>query len=200
MNATATASSRPAAPLSAPPPKSRRVSWEVFQQRYLTREDGYTYEWVDGRVEKRKNQQHFFIQGNLTKLFNLLFFEKKATGQLIAEGDMFFAGNHRRPDMAYLDGSQIAKMAKVEAAIPAFVIEIVSKNDQVHLLHQKMRDYRAAGVQVVWHVLPGLEEVHVFSGPALGQVAICCGQDRCTVAPVLPDFALPAADIFKIIE
>lgn len=34
--------------------KGRRISWEDFKRKYLSREDGYKYEWVNGAVEKTK--------------------------------------------------------------------------------------------------------------------------------------------------
>ena len=180
----------------------KTVSWEAFQRKYLTREDAYKYEWVDGQVEKTKSAmdpRQFFIQDNLTKLFNRLFFNGKVTGQLIAEGDMFFANNHRRPDLAYLDAGQIALMAQGGQTTPQFLIEIISTNDQINLLHKKMRDYRNAGVQVVWHILPELEEVHVFTGKLLKKSQVCMGGDLCSAAPVLPDFCLSAKDIFTVV-
>lgn len=184
-----------------PAKNPKTVSWEVFQRKYLNREDAFKYEWVDGQVEKTKSTmdpRQFFIQDNLTKLFNRLFFDGKVTGQLIAEGDMFFANNHRRPDMAYLEAAQIALMAQGGQTTPQFVVEIISSNDQINLLHKKMRDYRNAGVQVVWHILPELEEVHVFTGKLLKKSQVCMGTDICSAAPVLLDFTLPAADIFTI--
>ncbi|MEO1262966.1 MAG: hypothetical protein AAFZ15_29425 [Bacteroidota bacterium] len=32
--------------------KSKGISWEAFQREYLTREEGYKYEWLDGKIEK----------------------------------------------------------------------------------------------------------------------------------------------------
>lgn len=203
MAATAAQTDQPVSQTSAAASSAKSLSWEAFQRKYLTREDGYTYEWVDGQVVKTKNAmipQHFFIQSNLRFFFNDFRIKKKITGQLIAEGDIFFAKNHRRPDMAYLNAHQIAQMARGEAAVPEFVIEVISSFDQINLIHKKMRDYRLAGVQVVWHILPELEEVHVFTGPGLRQSTICRDDDWCSAEPVLPDYKIKVSDLFKVAE
>jgi hypothetical protein len=33
----------------------RKISWQEFERRYLTREDKYKYEWLIGVVEKRSD-------------------------------------------------------------------------------------------------------------------------------------------------
>lgn len=80
--------------------KPRPISWETFKKVYLEREDGFKYEWVDGYVEKTQRtmaKKHFFIQWNLLEFLTSL----KVGGLLIPEGDIFFSGKHRRPDIAY---------------------------------------------------------------------------------------------------
>ena len=32
----------------------KKISWETFKNRYLSREDDFMYEWVNGYVEKTK--------------------------------------------------------------------------------------------------------------------------------------------------
>jgi len=49
-------------------------------------------------------------------------------------------------------------------------------------------------VQVIWHLYPELEEVHIYHGK---QVTICSGDDLCSAAPVLPAFELSVAAIFQ---
>ena len=44
------------------------VSWETFEKKYLSREDSWKYEWVNGIVEKTKRfmyQEQFYILHNL---------------------------------------------------------------------------------------------------------------------------------------
>ncbi|NBC07378.1 MAG: Uma2 family endonuclease [Bacteroidetes bacterium] len=184
-------------------PQAEFISWEAFQQEYLTREDGYKYEWLAGSVEKTPspmNAAQLYILKNLLTFFRQLLAANTVAGELIPESDLFFAGHHRRPDICWLTDAQIRSLARGEEAVPAFLIEIISTHDELNKVVSKMQDYRAAGVQTVWHILPAFKEVHVYSDPSLTQMAIFKGTDKCSAAPALPVFQLPVADIFYLPE
>ena len=173
------------------------ISWEEFEREYLTREDHYKYEWVNGSVEtteRTMNQNQFYILKNLRRFFENLRAIGKFTGELEAEFDTFFLEKvHRRPDIAYFTEDQIAHMAYGENRVPDFVIEVVSTNDSANKLQKKMKNYRDAGVKVVWQIYPALKEVHVHIGE---NATVCSGDKICSAAPVLPDFEMPAGNVF----
>ncbi|MCK6691307.1 MAG: Uma2 family endonuclease [Thermoanaerobaculia bacterium] len=181
---------------------SRRISWETFRKKYLTREDGYTYEWNNGIIEKSRNSMEpnqLYIQFNLQEIFMQLKVAKKVTGQLLAETDLFFFPDvHKRPDFAWLTQEQTARLSeKGVIEIPAFVIEVVSGNDLAQKLADKMIVYREAGVQVVWQIFPNQQEVHVYAGPKLENMTVCAGEKICSAAPALPGFVFPVNAVFK---
>ncbi len=179
--------------------KIRHISWDEFQNKYLTREDAYKYEWLNGEVEKTKRTMDYtqlFILRNLLKVFRSLLATDKCDGELMSEGDMFFVENHRRPDIFYLTDAQIARTAYGENQVPEFVVEVISNNDQMNPVHRKMQNYRAAGVKVVWHIFPKIEEIHIYTGENLDTMMVCRGEKMCSAAPVLPDFIVSAKDIF----
>ncbi len=182
--------------------RPRMVSWTTFAKKYLGREDGHKYEWIDGKIEKTAyamNPTQLFIQFNLQDLFMRLKVAGKVTGQLLAEPDLFFAFKIlRRPDFAWLTSDQVNNLAKEGVIeIPAFVIEIVSTHDVALKLVDKMTHYRQAGVQVVWHIYPNQQEVHVYSGENLSSMSVCTGEKICSAAPVLPDFAVKTQEVFQ---
>lgn len=183
----------------APNGKARSLSWNEFQKRYLGREDGNKYEWVNGTVVKSKQMDYtqFYIVQNLLRLFEALRSTEKAAGMLVMEGDIFFGANHRRPDIAYLTDEQIARTAHGENQVPAFVLEVISTHDQANLIHQKMENYRNAGVQVVWHIFPQIGQVHIYSGKKLKHMVVCQGDELCSAAPVLPKFAISVSDMLQ---
>ncbi len=190
-----------AASRQLPPQRSRKnpISWETFQKRYLTREDSYKYEWLNGVVEKTPytmDKSQLYILRNLLAWFRKLLSKGAVNGELIAEADLFFGDHHRRPDICWLTNEQIDRLADNEYEIPAFVIEVISTKDMMNKVVHKMQDYRAAGVGVVWHILPSHQEVHVYAGDHLDQMTVCSGETVCSAAPVLPDFALPVEAIF----
>jgi len=95
------------------PKKPRKISWEVFERKYLTREDGYKYEWLDGIVEKTThalNKNHFYIIGNLLNFFYTLK-NSKIKDSLISGGDIFFGKHHRKPDIAFYTREQLIEAA-----------------------------------------------------------------------------------------
>lgn len=57
MTTTAQTASLFANPLVLPAVngKKQHISWPDFQKKYLSREDGYKYEWVNGAVEKTRH-------------------------------------------------------------------------------------------------------------------------------------------------
>jgi Uma2 family endonuclease len=188
---------------SRPVKPPRRIGWAEFDKRYLSREDGYKYEWVHGLVEKTAytmNPTQLYIQYKLQDLFMDLKTAGKVDGQLLAETDLFFFPEvHRRPDFAWLTHEQAKRLAQPDTIeIPAFIIEVISTRDAVVRLVDKMRHYRAAGVQVVWLIYPAQQEVHVYGGPDLEQMVVRTGDKVCSATPVLPAFAFPASDIFSL--
>ena len=177
------------------------LSWSSFQRRYLSREDGYKYEWLNGTVEKTKrtlDQTQLFILRNLLEKFRELQFANKTDGELIPEGDLFFLDKHRRPNIAFLTNDQIELAAddKLDTA-PKFIIEVMSNTDAINRVNKKMQNYRAADVEVVWHIFPQVQEVHIYGSPNLDTVHIKRGEMLCSASPTLPDFTMPVSDIFK---
>jgi Uma2 family endonuclease len=194
---TATLQENPAKRTAKAAGKEKRISWEKFQEEYLTREDEYKYEWLDGVVEKTKRTMdttQFYILRNLLSFFQKLKDAGKVKGWLISEGDAFFSNHHRRPDIAYFTDEQIDKGRAGEKPVPQFVIEVISTYDMIRKVHEKMEDYRNAGVPVVWHIFPDLKEVHVYHGR---EMKIFKGEEVCSAAPTLPDFKMEVGAIFK---
>ena len=146
------------------------ISWESFKSKYLSREDGYKYEWLNGVVEKTKrtlNSTEFYIFRNIMATFGELKFSNKINGELISEADVFFLNIHRRPDIAYFDAQQIDDAADGINPTPKFVIELISPKDEINRVNHKMRNYRAANVETVWQIYLNTQEIHVYQGDNL---------------------------------
>ena len=176
------------------------ISWENFQRRYLTHEDGYKYEWLNGTIEKTKrtfNSNEFHIFRNITAKFRELQFSNKVNGELISEADVFFLNIHRRPDIAYFDAQQIDDAADGINPTPKFVIEFISDKDKINRVNSKMQNYRAANVETVWQIFLNTQEVHVYQGDNLDLGHIKRGDMVCSAGSTLPDFNMRVSDIFK---
>lgn len=178
-------------------PTKKKISWETFQKKYLSREDKYKYEWVDGYVEKTnrtmdKNQSYIF--DNLADFLDELKLNQSINGRFIAEVDSFFNKQHRRPDIAFYTKEQIRADKNNAVSIPQFVIEVISSTDQVNRLVKKLKDYRAADVKVIWLIFPEAQEIHVYRGL---DSQIKQGNDICSADEIIKGFKMKVADVFK---
>lgn len=201
MLASAQPNPKPLPILKPPPVKAPKpLSWAEFKRRYGAREDGYTYEWVNGGVEKTPGTMElsqFYIWLNLNRSF--LKFQQThpaIEGSLITEADVFFKPNlHRRPDIAYFTHAQIKSAAQQRVQVPAFVAEIISPNDNANKVSRKVWEYFGAGVKVVWNIYPALSEVHVFENA--GMALLRRDKDLCAAEAVLPGFSIAVAELLN---
>jgi hypothetical protein len=113
-------------------PKSRYITWEQFRGKYLSREDGYKYEWANGRVVKTRSSmgpRQIPIFVSLNRLLNRPEITSRYSGYLTAEIDLKLGADiHRRPDFAWFSDEQIHILATEKDAIqiPSLVIEVIS--------------------------------------------------------------------------
>ena len=176
----------------------RILTLAQFHRLYDNREDDYKYEWHNGIVEKSPrtmNRSQLFIVQNLSRFFMLTQAFNKF-GELEREVKMFLpkANRSRIADLAYLTADQVKEQDDITPGISPFVIEVISKNDTADEIKEKLEEYFADGVQVVWHIYPKREVVEVYTSPEI--VKICKGNAICSAAPVLLDFEVPAQAIF----
>jgi Uma2 family endonuclease len=176
----------------------RLVPLERFLLRYTNREDPYKYEWNKGVVEKKSRtmnrDQLFILQNMLDHFYKTKAFSKR--GVLMCEIDMYLPGadRTRRADIAYLSGEQMKASRDGNPSVCTFVAEIVSKNDQINELEEKLEQYFENGVQVVWVIFPKLKKVHVLR--SVRDVTVCLENDVCSAAPALDDFKITVQEVF----
>lgn len=171
------------------------VTPDAYFKKYRDLEDGFKYELVDGSVEKTprtmnpaqsfilRNLHHRFIQ---TKVY-------AEGGDIQVEIEMETKpGQIRKPDICYRSAQQIASG---DFSPSTFVVEIMSANDKINRVKKKLREYFAAGVQVVWHIYSDEKEIEVFTSPRRSEVFV--GEETVTAAPAIPDFTMKVEDVFK---
>ncbi len=175
------------------------ISLEVFLEKYRKGgEDGMKWEWNNGVIEKTtamKLKEQYIVR-NLTRRFHTTA-AYESSGELVFELETWTTPvKWRRPDGAYLTNQQIVDGANGIESMPSFVIEVISKNDDINIVVNKVDEYFAAGVQVIWHIFPEQKIVHIYR--SLDMIEVCRGEKICSAAPVLPDFELKVVDIFKV--
>ena len=152
-------------------------------------EDGHKYEWNDGELIKFTGMNKKQIR--IYDILNTLFIKKGywETGTFVSEYDVQLTGiQMRRPDIAYLSKAQLAEAEKGEDPVPGFMVEIISDNDNINKVEEKINEYYKAGAKVVWLIFPENKSVHVYT--ARRAVKICLENDICSAAPVLPEFEI----------
>ena len=77
---------------------------------------------------------------------------------------------------------------------PELVVEVLSPDDRMSRVREKLRDYFSTGVQVVWVVDPALRRVLVHR--SLTDVTVLNDRQTLTDEELLPGFSVPVADLF----
>lgn len=176
----------------------KSLSWKEFSDRYLGREDGFKYEWIDGKVEKSPRTMdttQIYIRENLERFLDALRSGNPHLGRFHSETDIFLApGKHRRPDIAYFTPEQVQKGKTGEHVIPEFVIEVISPTDNINRVNKKVRQYFETGVRMIWHIFPEQLEVCVYENPT--RINICRDEYLCSAESVIPGFAMPVSAVF----
>jgi len=193
-----TAVQQPLSTTGTKPATKRLVSLESFLLRYSNREDPYKYEWNNGVVEKSlrtMNRDQTKILQQLLRLFAQTAAYANM-GELLCEVDMLMAtkSRTRRADIAYMSSAQIQASANGALTPCAFVVEVISKNDQINGVEKKLVEYFENGIQVVWVILPQLQQVKVYR--SIRDITVCFDEDVCSAAPVLPDFEIAVNALF----
>lgn len=179
-------------------PSPLHVSLEQFLAWQPDHPNGLKYEWKNGDIlmgEDSVNQTERIYVHKLLRVFQKTR-AHQAGGELFPESDCYLPAAEcvRRPDLAYFSAAQIESSRQALNPVPEFVIEIVSKHDEVNHHEEKLADYFKAGVKVVWHILPRFQAVRIYH--SLREQRYAQGPDLCSAAPVLDDFEMRAEEIF----
>jgi Uma2 family endonuclease len=79
--------------------------------------------------------------------------------------------------------------------VPDLVAEVVSPNDLADEVEEKLDEWLAAGVKIVWIIHPNQKTVRVHR--ADGGYAFIQASDTLTAEGVLPGFSIPVAELFR---
>ncbi|MEM7181359.1 MAG: Uma2 family endonuclease, partial [Spirochaetota bacterium] len=183
-------------PLPIPKYDGRKMDLQTFLN-FEFEEVNYKYEWNDGVLEveeKVKDSERYIIDNICRKFAKTEYYE--GGGSILPEADVPLPKlqKYRRPDATYFTKEQI-RDAKSLNTPPQFVIELISPSNSSIEVEQKKKEYFQAGVQVVWHIYPPLQEVKIYYSDK--QVRICNEKDTCDVGEILPEFSVTIPEIFS---
>jgi len=177
--------------------KPRKISIQTFLEKYRKGAPGVKYEFNNGIIEKTEAMK---FKGQFIAVNILNQFEKtpaaKLSSKIVQELEIWTSKNQwRKPDMAYITLEQTRAAADGAEPVPEFIIEVISKNDEVNVVKGKVYEYFKAGVKILWHIFPDFHRVEIYRSP--DEIEVCSGQKTCTAEPVVEGFNIAAEAIFK---
>jgi Uma2 family endonuclease len=166
--------------------------------------EGVLYEIVDGRYEElpEMSVQAGIVAARLSRRLGV-FADDLQLGEVVTE--VLFGltpGSRRkhRPDVAFVSYKRWPKDRPSPTTdpwpvVPELAVEVISPNDLAESVQEKVQEYLAAGVQLVWLIYPRLawvvayESIHRMRGFAIA--------DDLEAEPVLSGFRLPMRELFS---
>ena len=103
----------------------------------------------------------------------------------------------RAPDVAFVSNARLPDDDPDGYArfVPDLVVEVLSPSDRAGKVREKIRDWLAAGVRLVWVVDPKKQSVRVYRED--GSEATVAGDQTLDAEPVLPGFKSGLAGVFR---
>jgi Uma2 family endonuclease len=142
---------------------------------------------------------HGRIEGNLGAILRAFVSQHKLGEVLVGEVGIYTARGPdtvRGADVAYISNERLARVQSSSYldVAPELVVEVLSPDDRWGDLVDKLSEYFAVGVQVVWVADPKTQSVYVYH--SLNKVQHFSVEDALPGGDVLPDLSVPVADLF----
>jgi len=164
--------------------------------------DGISYELVGGELLERKMGMETSLVGG--RLLSRLgrFCDEHAIGWAFNAENGYQCFPHepglvRRPDVSFVrygrfPGDVVPQgWAKIP---PDLVVEVVSPNETVYELEDKLADYQKVGVPLIWVINPKSRTVRIHRGD--GTVSYLREDQELSGEDIIPGFHCPVREIF----
>ena len=172
------------------------------EQLWSLPHEGKRYELVAG--ELRMMSPSGWKHGEIVGKFHVMLgrhIEDYRLGRLFgAETGFLIARNPdtvRAPDIAFIRQEHLPESDPAEAFWPGppdLAVEVLSPNDRRADLDEKIRDWLAAGVQLVWIVDPSQRTVTTYRSPE--DVTVQTADDELAGGKIVPGFRCSITEIF----
>ena len=168
--------------------------------------DAVGFELVDGNlVERNMGMESSGIAARIIVLLGKFIFDHKL-GLLFGSdaGFQCFPAHPnmvRRPDVSFIRTGRLRDDLPPKGhclIAPDLAVEVISPNDLAYDVEEKVAQYLAAGVPLVWVVNPPTRSVRIHRprSSRLGSVSELSVDDAIAGEDVLPGFSIPIEDFF----
>lgn len=164
-------------------------------------DDGHQYEVVNGELVDMGNSgmEHGWIASILNGvMFNHVFPRKLG---VICDSSTAFAmknGNKRAPDVSFIAKNRLTGMKRLPKGYfqgaPDLAVEILSPNNTVEEIHEKIVEYFDNGTQLLWVIHPDEQFVLVYHGVSPDKLLQVT--DTLDGEQIIPGFSMPVANLF----
>jgi Uma2 family endonuclease len=175
----------------------------VTPEELLRLPDNNTMELVDGQIVEKNAS----VTSSQIELLFAFQFQAHALAHPFAKvfpaslGYQCFdddPGKVRKPDCTVVLLQRLNKLPDPNPGympiVPDLAVEVISPNDMVYEVDEKVREYLDAGFPLVWVADPKVRTVTVH--PRGGRPTIFTAEDELTAETVMPGFRCKVADFF----
>jgi Uma2 family endonuclease len=175
------------------------VTVEEFYEKAL---EGFRGELVKGELRETMPTSilHGIIAGRIAIILGMFVLQNKLGEVLTAEtGFKLFVNEKtvRVPDVAFLSNEKLAQVedfSKFFNGTPDLAVEVISPSETYDDVQEKLEDYLASGVKIVWLVRPKQKTVTVYH--SIFDFKIFSETGEIEGENVLPNFKCKLSDIF----
>ena len=177
-----------------------RTAEELFRMP----SDDYRYELVKGELRKitPAGSRHGSIISRLLAAL-VQHVEAHALGEVFGADTGFKIADSpdtvRAPDIAFVRQERISAGELTEKfwpGAPDLAVEVISPSDTLYELDEKIEEYMASGVTLVWVVNPKKRTVTAYRPGASPEVL--SENDQLDGRPLLPAFQYPVVKLFEV--
>ena len=173
----------------------------ITPENLLELDDWHRFELIDGQlVERNMGGQSSRTAQVINRLIDNYADNQRLGLVFTADcGYQIFTDPHkvRVPDGSFIARGRLPNDQPPPGHVripPDLVVEVVSPNDLAWMIDEKVADFLAAGVRVVWVVYPATRTVHVYR-PGAEAKRLTAGETL-SGEDVLPGFACAVAQLF----
>ena len=164
--------------------------------------DDGLYEIVDGElVEKTMSALAIWIASRLNQLLGSFVFDQ-GLGTVVME--MLFLldrarNRRRRPDVAFISATTWPPNQPIPEegdweVVPDLAVEVVSPNDGMEEVLDKVHEYFDLGVKQVWVIVPSVRQAYIYDSPT--QDHIVSADQNLEGGTLIPGWRVPLASLF----